>query len=297
MTTDEIISRCYEHGQPDYILAADRLKELQAQLAAQPAPDAMREAWSALARLRSMTPVEFKAYHSCVDLFEAALRSISAPARSPDGDDHDRKLWRKREAILEQAGLTSPSDDVRSVLADKIARIHRIMKAKLADMPFCDTDLKDLLSAEAALRSAPVSAPARIELRKLVDVVWNECSESTAVPSTKWADKLIDRVFTCAPAVGVTREAIQQAADYLYEETTKLDAPISYTACLVLAKHLLGSPAPDAAVTDAINSACDLVRDAVIEECANIALAIDSGRGNEKEIARAIRSLASGAKP
>lgn len=28
MTTDEIISRCYEHGQPDYVLAADRLKEL-----------------------------------------------------------------------------------------------------------------------------------------------------------------------------------------------------------------------------------------------------------------------------
>lgn len=29
MTTDEIISRCYEHGQPDYVLAADRLKALQ----------------------------------------------------------------------------------------------------------------------------------------------------------------------------------------------------------------------------------------------------------------------------
>lgn len=31
MTTDEIISRCYEHGQPDYVLAADRLKLLQAE--------------------------------------------------------------------------------------------------------------------------------------------------------------------------------------------------------------------------------------------------------------------------
>jgi hypothetical protein len=37
MTTDEIISRCYEHGQPDYILAADRLKELKALLTATPA--------------------------------------------------------------------------------------------------------------------------------------------------------------------------------------------------------------------------------------------------------------------
>jgi hypothetical protein len=33
MTTDEIISRCYEHGQPDYVLAADRLKILQAECA------------------------------------------------------------------------------------------------------------------------------------------------------------------------------------------------------------------------------------------------------------------------
>lgn len=29
--TDEIISRCYEHGQPDYVAAADRLKQLQAE--------------------------------------------------------------------------------------------------------------------------------------------------------------------------------------------------------------------------------------------------------------------------
>lgn len=33
MTTDEIISRCYEHGQPDYVLAGDRLKELEVQVA------------------------------------------------------------------------------------------------------------------------------------------------------------------------------------------------------------------------------------------------------------------------
>lgn len=34
------------------------------------------------------------------------------------------------------------------------------------------------------------------------------------------------------------------------------------------------------------------VLNAVVEECANIALAIDSGRGNEKEIAAAIRRMA-----
>lgn len=36
----------------------------------------------------------------------------------------------------------------------------------------------------------------REELRRLVDIVWNEATESTAVPSTKWADKLIDRALT-----------------------------------------------------------------------------------------------------
>lgn len=36
----------------------------------------------------------------------------------------------------------------------------------------------------------------RVELRKLVDVVWSEATESTAVPSTKWADKLIDRALS-----------------------------------------------------------------------------------------------------
>ena len=41
--------------------------------------------------------------------------------------------------------------------------------------------------------------PNREALRKLVDVVWNEATESTAVPSTKWADKLIDKVFKSGP--------------------------------------------------------------------------------------------------
>lgn len=38
----------------------------------------------------------------------------------------------------------------------------------------------------------------RADLRRLVDVVWNEATESIAVPSTKWADKLIDRALMLA---------------------------------------------------------------------------------------------------
>lgn len=33
------------------------------------------------------------------------------------------------------------------------------------------------------------------KLRELVDLVWNTATESTEVPSTKWADELITKVF------------------------------------------------------------------------------------------------------
>lgn len=35
-------------------------------------------------------------------------------------------------------------------------------------------------------------------LRKLVDIVWNEATESTTVPATEWADRLIDKALTKA---------------------------------------------------------------------------------------------------
>jgi|GEM_PF-4165094 len=54
-----------------------------------------------------------------------------------------------------------------------------------------------------ALRSEHVDSPVipdRSMLRKLVDLVWNEAKESTEVPSTKFADQLIDTVFSASPA-------------------------------------------------------------------------------------------------
>ncbi|MFE0784119.1 hypothetical protein [Serratia bockelmannii] len=59
----------------------------------------------------------------------------------------------------------------------------------------------------------PASAPVafyRQSLRELVDVVWNEATESTAVPDTAWADRLIDKVFpsvlASAPVAGDAQE-------------------------------------------------------------------------------------------
>jgi len=42
--------------------------------------------------------------------------------------------------------------------------------------------------------------PDRSMLRKLVDVVWNEAKESREVPSTKFADQMIDTVFPASTA-------------------------------------------------------------------------------------------------
>lgn len=36
----------------------------------------------------------------------------------------------------------------------------------------------------------------RQELRDLLDDAWNECTDSQAVPSTEWADSIIDKWIT-----------------------------------------------------------------------------------------------------
>ncbi|WKZ94058.1 hypothetical protein P0E69_09380 [Chimaeribacter arupi] len=57
----------------------------------------------------------------------------------------------------------------------------------------------------AAFNEMPVylAPPAQVvnknALRELVDVVWQEATESEAVPSTKWADSLIDKLLSLPP--------------------------------------------------------------------------------------------------
>lgn len=55
-----------------------------------------------------------------------------------------------------------------------------------------------LFLSPAALQASPVAD--RQRLRDLVDLVWNEATESTAVPDTPWADRMIDQVFPCLAA-------------------------------------------------------------------------------------------------
>lgn len=55
-------------------------------------------------------------------------------------------------------------------------------------------------SSHLVFDSTPAAIPDRSMLRKLVDLVWNEAKESTEVPSTKFADQLIDTVFPASTA-------------------------------------------------------------------------------------------------
>lgn len=61
----------------------------------------------------------------------------------------------------------------------------------------CNRDDRGSCESVNVLRRALASAAVadRQRLRELVDVVWNEATESTAVPDTPWADRLIDKVF------------------------------------------------------------------------------------------------------
>ena len=45
-------------------------------------------------------------------------------------------------------------------------------------------------------------------------------------------------LMTDSQSYPVTPE-VRRAADYLFDETTKLDAPITMTACLALAQHIV----------------------------------------------------------
>ena len=48
---------------------------------------------------------------------------------------------------------------------------------------------------KAAALEAEDAIPNRGILRHLVDIVWNECTESKEVPSTDWADRMIEEAL------------------------------------------------------------------------------------------------------
>ncbi|GAB1836864.1 hypothetical protein MyNCGM121_36430 [Achromobacter xylosoxidans] len=119
----------------------------------------------------------------------------------------------------------------------------------------------------------PASAPVadRQRLRELVDAVWNEATESTAVPDTPWADRLIDKVYpllaASAPVAGEAQGWSGWACQYpnklprLYgsKEIARLNCDAANgDRVLFLSEHA----APQASAED--------VRNAALEEAAKL---------------------------
>jgi len=86
--------------------------------------------------------------------------------------------------------------DLHKFLAERFARHYQAWKGRSGTVEVTLSP-NEIEIIAAALASSPLPVEGEREwLRKLVDVVWNHATESTAVPSTKTADMLIDRALS-----------------------------------------------------------------------------------------------------
>src|SRR5258708_632442 len=114
MTDEEIMSRCYEHGQPDYVLAGDSIKRLIAER------DSLREANNTWVSLYGPAPPpqvdrgrEDRAIAVLREMLKAydagALRMSSPEIGEPENDIpyhawHEELLHNARLALRERSG-------------------------------------------------------------------------------------------------------------------------------------------------------------------------------------------------
>ncbi|PPE64193.1 hypothetical protein [Pectobacterium brasiliense] len=68
-----------------------------------------------------------------------------------------------------------------------------------------------LVVGDKLYREPPLPVVPQMLLRELVDVVWQEAKESTEVPSTKWADELIGKVFPSAQVPPVVPDEVPES--------------------------------------------------------------------------------------
>jgi hypothetical protein len=127
-----------------------------------------------------------------------------------------------------------------------------------------------------------------VERAQAVTAPSDQCVAREALP---WPSReVIAREIRLAMLDNPTDEAFNKRAE-------KREAIANDAADIILARFALA--VPQAAVADTMTdqrlledmTLADNARRVAIRECASIALAIDSGRGNEKEIAKAIRAL------
>jgi len=119
-----------------------------------------------------------------------------------------------REAIEDEVEKWS-ADTRAAYPAGEVAQSFiRIMSAGTEPQTAPEDDPISRLGVAKPLPSAVEQLDQLRDLRRLVDVVWQHATESTAVPSTKTADKLISRAFSRteqsqADTVAVPRVALE----------------------------------------------------------------------------------------
>lgn len=131
----------------------------------------------------------------------------------------NKELIAAGHQLAKALGSASPLMDTAKLVSDLATRLD------------CAVVRGDVLQAErdalaVQLAELAKQEPSRQALRNLVDVVWNCATESTEVPATAEADKLIDTVFTHAepPAPVVLPEPYCVVCDYVYDAQELRDA-------------------------------------------------------------------------
>lgn len=175
-------------------------------------------------------------------LLEAAnaLEALPSPDAAAEPDDD----WEARsERSYIDNTKAPPPDDVRSALAEALE------KSDWSNTPIGNKVL--IRNAIDTLRSAPVSAPATSMRIALVDArpYVESAYEKSHHAYDKAALEQIDDAL-CAPAVGVTREAIElanRAEGCLNSRNSAYPSDV-LRECIAFLRHL--SPAPDAPVSE-----------------------------------------------
>lgn len=223
-----------------------------------PAPDAMREALEydppgQCFRLGYKHTLNHKCERPWCHKHKRCI-ALSAPVPSPDGAAEGSYRCDKRNCFFPECSCPRPppSDDVRSALADDIKLIGTALS--LGDHPGGVSQAFYRMSA--ALRSAPVSAPANIEtIAHIVDphafVIPNSKRPDTQDRQAAARGKAKAILAWCAPAVGVTREAMIAAVK---QEIARRTAGLLYMPRpldeRIVDAILALSPAPDATVSE-----------------------------------------------
>jgi hypothetical protein len=126
----------------------------------------------------------------CAGCEHGLLQKISQTSyRSVDRPTENRSLWTGAEEWKVRRG-TDECGGVSLCERCKTALYFEVRRVLFKKVKFCDGCVQ-----KRAEEAAAADEQAKIQrfLRRLVDVVWQEATESEAVPSTDWSDRLIAR--------------------------------------------------------------------------------------------------------